>query len=236
MNINELNPVASSRKMNSLMESRFGFTLDLDKLTYSKAQNLCDMINENLGRIRHSFGIHKAERNPRYMELLMVRESLTKWMNENRQLFESEMGKSEAILAAKDMVDSIQDMVEKVSKMQVEQLPALIDTIRDQIGMAEADAFKNAMGQLLTNISQELGQARETADTSARQLAGEDMAGGGLGGMGMPGGAPGDMGAMDAMSPTAAPDLGEPSDLDSDSFGGTDAAAGGIEPVGRAKR
>lgn len=234
MNINELNPVASSRKMNTLMESRFGFTLDLDKLTYSKAQSLCAMINENLGRIRHSFGIHKAERNPKYMELLMVRESLTKWMNENRRLFESEMGKSEAILAAKDMVDSIQDMVEKVSKMQVEQLPALIDTIRDQIGMAEADSFKNAMGQLLTNISQELGQARETADTSARQLAGEDMAGGGLGMGGDFGMGGGDMGAMDSM--TTAPSLGEPSDLDSDSFGATDAAAGGMSPVGREKR
>ena len=34
----------------------------------------------------------------------------------------------------------------------------------------------------------------------------------------------------------SAPSLGEPSDLDSDNFGGTDAAAGGIEPVGRAKR
>jgi len=236
MNISEINPVASSSKMNSLMQTRFGFKLDYSRLTYPKAEQLSRLVSENIARIRHSYGIHQAERNPKYMELLMVRESLGKWMNENRQLFESEMGKSEAILAAKDMVDSIQDMVEKVSKMQVEQLPALIDTIRDQIGMAEADAFKNAMGQLLTNISQELGQARETADTSARQLAGEDMAGGGLGGMGMPGGAPGDMGAMDAMSPTAAPDLGEPSDLDSDSFGGTDAAAGGIEPVGRAKR
>ena len=224
MNINELNPVASSRKMNSLMESRFGFTLDLDKLTYSKAQSLCDMINENLGRIRHSFGIHKAERNPRYMELLMVRESLTKWMNENRQLFESEMGKSEAILAAKDMVDSIQDMVEKVSKMQVEQLPALIDTIRDQIGMAEADAFKNAMGQLLTNISQELGQARETADTSARQLAGEEVGGG----MAMPG----------AMPLPGGPEGMPASDMDTDldTFAATDAAAGGTEPVGREKR
>ena len=225
MNISELNPVTSSRKMNNLMESRFGFTLDFNKLTYAKAQSLNQLVSENLARIRHSYGIHQAERNPRYMELLMVRESLGRWMNENRHLMESEMGKSEAILAAKDMVDSIQDMVEKVSKMQVEQLPALIDTIRDQIGMAEADAFKNAMGQLLTNISQELGQARETADTSARQLAGEDMAGAGLGGMGMPGGTPGDMGAMDSMS--TAPSLGEPSDLDTDEFGATDAAAGG---------
>ena len=202
-------------------------------MTYAKAQQLYGLVAENIARIRHSYGIHKAERNPKYMELLMVRESLSKWMNENQQLMESEMGKSEAILAAKDMVDSIQDMVEKVSKMQVEQLPALIDTIRDQIGMAEADTFKNAMGQLLTNISQELAQARETADNSARALAGEDMGGMGMGAMGAPGadtlGAPiGDM----------PPSLGEPSDMDADmdAFGGTDAAAGGDQAAGRPKR
>lgn len=230
MNLKDINPVTNSRKMNNLMESRFGFKLDYDRLTYVKAQQLVKLVNENLQRIRHSFGVHTAERNPKYMELLMIRESIGRWMKENQHLMESEMGKSEAILAAKDMVDSIQDMVEKVSKMQVEQLPALIDTIRDQIGMAEADTFKNAMGQLLTNISQELGQARETADTSARALAGEDMGGMSMGGMG----GPGDMGAMDAMS--TAPSLGEPSDLDTDEFGATDAAAGGMEPVGREKR
>lgn len=237
MNISELNPVTNSRKMNNLMESRFGFALDYSRLTYAKAQHLHSLINENISRIRHSYGIHKAERNPRYMELLMVREGLSRWMNENQQLMESEMGKSEAILAAKDMVDSIQDMVEKVSKMQVEQLPALIDTIRDQIGMAEADSFKNAMGQLLTNISQELATARETADTSARQLAGEDMAGGGLG-MGDMGGMGGDTlgapvgGDLDA----GMGDMGSDLDADIDSFAGTDAAAGGSAPVGREKR
>lgn len=235
MNISDINPVTTSRKMNNLMESRFGFSLDYSRLTYAKAQSLHKLVNENIVRIRHSFGIHKAERNPKYMELLMVRESLGRWMNENRQLFESEMGKSEAILAAKDMVDSLQDMVEKVSKMQVEQLPALIDTIRDQIGMSEADNFKNAMGQLLTDVSTALGQARETADTSARELAGEDMAGHGMATMGV-----GDTVGMPSDEPTnsisSPPDLDTDSELDSDEFGGTDAAAGGDEELGRARR
>lgn len=233
MNISELNTGSSSSKMNDLMQSRFGFKLDYSRLSYSKAQQLNSLVTENINRIRRSFGVHTAERNPKYMELLMMRESLKTWMQENRQLMESEMGKSEAILAAKDMVDSIQDMVERVSKMQVEQLPALIDTIRDQIGMQEADAFKQSMGQLLTDVSTALGQARETADTSARQLAGEDMGGAGLGM------AP-SMDTMGAGDLSAPPSLGEPSDLDadlgSDEFGATDAAAGGEEPVGRARR
>ena len=227
MNLSDINPKATSSKMNHLMQSRFGFSLDFDRLTYAKAQQLTRMIGENIARIKRSYGVHTAERNPKYMELLMVRESLGRWMRENQQLMESEMGKSEAILAAKDMVDSIQDMVEKVSKMQVEQLPALIDTIRDQIGMTEADQFKQAMGSLLSDISTALSQARETADTNARQLAGEQSAG-----SMMP--SPDTLG-IDSM-PGAPNALGAPSDLDSDEFAATDAAAGGDEPVGRAKR
>jgi len=229
MNINDFTPAVTSQRLNNLMQSRFGFKLDYSQLTIGKARELELMVSENLARIRHSFGVHQAERNPRYMELLMIRESLNNWLNETQQLMESEIGKSEAILAAKDMVDSIQDMVEKVSKMQVEQLPALIDTIRDQIGMAEADQFKSAMGDLLQNISQSLSQARETADSSARTLAGEEGGMGGMGGMGNVAG---------AEMPGAAPGLGEPSDMDQDvdAFGATDAAAGGTEPVGRERR
>jgi len=204
-------------------------------MTYGKAESLNRLVSENIQRLRRSFGVHTAERNPKYMELLMVRESLGRWMRENQHLMEGEIGKSEAILAAKDMVDSIQDMVERVSKMQVEQLPALIDTIRDQIGMNEADQFKQGMGDLLTNISQALADARETADSSARALAGEQGATiGPVGGMSAEpmGGADLGAGAM-----PAGPDLNEPSDLDvGDEFGATDAAAGGDEAVGRAKR
>ena len=207
------------------MSSRFGFAIDYNRLTYSKAVHLSNSITENINKIRRSYGSHTAEKNPKYMELLMVRESLNRWIGENRNLMEGELGKSEAILAAKDMVDSLQDMVEKVSKMQVEQLPALVDTIRDQMDPSTADQFKNTMTQLLTDLTSTLGQARETADNSARQLAGEQVAGAPMG-MAMPGGdagMPGDLGT----------DLtaGEP-----DAFGAQDASAGGTVPVGREKR
>ena len=223
MNLKDINPVASSQKMNTLMSSRFGFKIDFSRLNYGKAVHLSNSISENLNRIRRSYGVHTAEKNPKYMELLMVRESLNKWLKENRRLMEGELGKSEAILAAKDMVDSLQDMVEKVSKMQVEQLPALIDTIRDQMGPQNADQFKSSMGQLLTDLAGTLAQARETADTSARQLAGEEVAGA-AGAMPLPGG------------PESMPDSDMDSDAGMDAFAASDAAAGGAEPVGREKR
>lgn len=222
MDLKEISPRATPQKMNRIMESRFGFVIDYDKLNIDKAQHLNQRITENINRIRRSFGAHTAEKNPKYMELLLVREALNKWIAQ-RTLTESEMGKSEAILAAKDMVDSIQDMLEKVSKMQVEQMPALIDTIRDQIGNEQADSFKNSVSQLLAGMVDQLTQAREQADGAARGLAGE-----GPTNMSMPG----------LAAPAAGPEVPEvpPTEQPTDSFAATDAAAGGPEALGRETR
>ena len=103
----------SPKKINKLMESRFGFSINFDKLTVEKAERLSETIEANLNKIRHSTDLHTAERNPRYMELLTVREGLAAWLDQNRrQLTEGEVGNAEVLLAAKDMVDSIQDVIE----------------------------------------------------------------------------------------------------------------------------
>jgi len=228
MKLTEMNSKPTAKQMNKVMESRFGFKVDYANLTLKKAFRMATAISESLDKIKATHGIHTAEKNPKYMELLMVRESIHSWMRDNKHqlITESEMAKSEAILAAKDMVDSIQDMLEKIGKMQNEQLPALLDTIRDQLGIDQAEGFKGAVAPLLQQLSQTLQQGRETADSAARQLAGEQT---GTADMGM-GGAAGGMGA------DLGPSLGEPSDLDGDDFAATDAATGGAEDLGRELR
>ena len=221
----------TAKKINKVMESRFGVKIDYANLDFKRAYVLARGLTESLDQIKRSHGVHVAEKNPKYMELLMVREGLHRWMVENKQqlIMESEMGKSQAILAAKDMVDSIQDMLEEVSKMQNEQMPALLDTIRDQIGMEQADAFKAAVEPLLANMSQQLSSARGTADTAARALAGEQVAQPMAMGMGA-GAAPG---AMPDGTEMPAADMG--SDMDTDEFAATNAATG-PNVVGREKR
>jgi hypothetical protein len=231
MRLTEMGVKPTAKKINKVMESRFGVKIDYVNLNFPKAYVLARELTESLDRIKRSHGVHVAEKNPKYMELLMVREGLHRWMVENKQqlIMESEMGKSQAILAAKDMVDSIQDMLEEVSKMQNEQMPALLDTIRDQIGMEQADAFKAAVEPLLANMVQQLGAARSTADDAARALAGEPVAQPMGMGTGVGGQTPG--GPMPDQMPAAAMD----SDMDTDSFAATDAAAG-PNVVGREKR
>jgi plasmid stabilization system protein ParE len=218
----------STRKINKLMESRFGFAINFSNLTVEKAERLSETITANLDKIRHSVDLHTAERNPRYMELLTVKEGLSTWLEQHRQqLVEGEVGNAEVLLAAKNMVDSIQDAIEKVGKMQNEQLPELLDSIRDQVGTEQAEGFKNAVGTTLETLMQNLQTAREGVDGGVRILTGEQVDNP----MAMPGD---DLSGGDAGLPPA-----PGSDLDqdeTDGFGATDAATGGAEELGRELR
>jgi hypothetical protein len=174
MNLKELAPKKITR-LNKVMESRFGFALDYDKLTYPKAQRLSIALSEQLSKIRRSYGIHTAERNPKYMEMLMVQEGLNSWLNQHELLTEGELETAEVVLAAKDMVDSVQKMIEDASKMMNEQLPPLLDSIRDQIGTAQADQFKGSVTSALQGLLDNLNIARDALDNGARSLSGEQV-------------------------------------------------------------
>ena len=224
MNLKELAP-QNNKRLNKVMESRFGFSIDYDNLSYAKAQRLSYAISENLSKIRKSYGIHTAEKNPQYMEMLMVQEGLNSWLNQQEPLMEGELETAEAVLAAKDMVDSVQDMITDASKMLNEELPPLLDVIRDQVGTAQADAYKNTVTGALQSLMDSLNSARDALDNGARSLAGEQVA------------QPMDMGASDTLGGGAmpAPEVNDFDSEDDDGFAATDAAAGGDE-LGRERR
>ncbi len=223
MNLKELAP-QKTKRLNRVMESRFGFSIDYDNLTYAKAQRLSAALGESLNVIRKSYGAHTAEKNPKYMEMLMVREGLTEWINQHETLLEGELETAEAVLAAKDMVDSVQDMITDASKMMNEELPPLLDTIRDQIGTAQADSYKQTVTAALQGLMDSLNGARDALDNGARVLAGEqpDQA------MSMGS----DQGLSGQLPPV---DLDSDLDSEDDGFAATDAAAGGDE-LGRERR
>jgi hypothetical protein len=223
MNLKELAP-QKTKRLNRVMESRFGFSIDYDNLTYAKAQRLSAALGESLNVIRKSYGAHTAEKNPKYMEMLMVREGLTEWINQHETLLEGELETAEAVLAAKDMVDSVQDMITDASKMMNEELPPLLDTIRDQIGTAQADSYKQTVTAALQGLMDSLNGARDALDNGARVLAGEqpDQAMSMGGEQGLPGQVP-------------PADLGSDLDAEDDGFAATDAAAGSDE-LGRERR
>ena len=225
MNLKELAP-QTTKRINKVMESRFGFAIDYDSLTLPKAQRLSYALEESLNAIRKSYGVHTAEKNPKYMEMLMVREGLNAWLDQHTPLMEGELESAEAVLAAKDMVDSVQDMITDTSKMLNEELPPLLDTIRDQLGAQQADSFKQTAQAALQGLMDALNGARDSLDQGSRALAGEQVE------------QPMDLGGGAPAADLGLPEPGEESDFDSeeDEFAATDAAAGGEAELGRERR
>lgn len=243
MKISEIGLKANSKRINKVVESRFGLAIDYDTLTIDKANSLAEAISSSLSQFSRSHNIHQSQKNSKYMEFYMVKEGLEAWLKENNgveeklepaPIVESETAKSEAILASRDIVDSIQDMMEKIGKMQNEQMPALLDAIRDQISSEQADAFKTSVDPVLTQLEDSLRTSRETVDAAARTLAGEQVD--------QPMDMPADDAAapMDAEAPAEEPavDAGAEGDADAgaaDEFAATDAAVGD-DDAGREER
>ena len=77
----------------------------------------------------------------------MRNEGMTLRTKSGRYLTENEVQQAQVILAAQDMVDRMQGMLEDVTSMQFKDLPALSNSIQTTIGTTEAQAFNNAAGQ-----------------------------------------------------------------------------------------
>jgi len=136
-------------------------------------------------------------------KLIAKRALQTESRQVRRQLYnvlrESEIQQAQVVLAARAMVDDIQKMLEEVSSMQFKDLPALVDEMKNQVGVDQAMQFNqdavSALGGLVQNIQsakQQMDQALGivTGQASPPPLPGQDQGAGPDQG-GMPGGAPG---------------------------------------------
>jgi hypothetical protein len=93
------------------------------------------------------------------------------------------------VLAAQDMVDKMQSMIEDSTEMQFKELPALVDSIKNQIGQEQAAQFNNDAQAALSGLVQNLQGSKQQLEqalgvvTGQAPTPGADM--GAAGGMGM---------------------------------------------------
>jgi hypothetical protein len=311
MFVKEFGKNITSKELNAQLEGVYKWRLNLNQMSESDAHNTLGKMSNKIRSIKNSNLAHQAERNPQFMESMLVSQILESWLNERAtmlaertlspsetkkrekyvkgmkkveedftkryganakkvmeatarkmakkksvaeamdllkgvllgraQLNEGEVDHASAIVAARGMVDEIQKMVEKISGMVNEELPPLMDTIRDRVGADQATAFGAAATQTLTPLLDAVKAAREGMDGAARTVAGEEAA---AAPMDMGGGVDIGAGAAPGADLGAAPDMGaEPmgteipraNDIDSGTDT-SDAAAGGTAELGRGKR
>ena len=157
-----------------------------------------------------------------------------------RRLLETEVSQAEVMMAAKKFADELQEMVEKIGRLQNEDLPPVTDQMRETYGHGSASAFQTQIYSALQSVMDSLYTAKNQVDDAVGNMASTGQVTAAvdmdkdMGMDGAEGGMDGDMGMDDA-------DMGD-ADLDLDNIGDELGAEDGMddmgdeEPLGRAMK
>ena len=210
-------------KMQRYLKENHGYELDMSAMDATK---VADIINSTTNKMK------VTEDSTEYTRLHMIAESLKLWTPAPVQTELTDMvaeavdddgvEQAKVILAAQEMNDELQKMVERVAEMQVQDLIPLVDAMKAELGMEQAEAFNNAADTALGGLLDTVKSTKEAVENAILGAQGQAPAVD----MEMPAADIGaddvDMTGMDADAP------------DDDAFGGDDAAADADgEPEGR---
>lgn len=161
---------------------------------------------------------------------IVMKENLVKHL---RTLLETEVSQAEVMMAAKGFAKELQEMIEKIGRLQNEDLPPVTDHMRETYGTESASGFQTQIYGALQSVMDSLYSAKSQVDDAVSNMAETGQFS-----------APTDMdkdmdidaGAMDDTEIAMDPDLDNiEADLDAeagDEFGADDSE----EPLGRAMK
>lgn len=94
-------------------------------------------------------------------------------MESRRRLKESEVQQAQVVLASQDMVDQVQKMSEQISAMQFKDLPALVDQIKNEVGVDQAMQFNTDATASLAGLLQNLQGAKTQLEQALGVVTGQ---------------------------------------------------------------
>ena len=155
-----------------------------------------------------------------------LQKAIAKKQGDKEDVKENEdLEQAETVLASKNLVDSLQGMIEDLGKMQNEDLAAITDQMQTQFGVDKAGSFNANVNGIIDNLLNAAKEAKESVNNEVLMLQGE-----------APASTMADEPAMDMPADDEGDSLEieEPVDAETD---GDDSASGPLdEPLGRAKK
>ena len=283
MKLTELSAPKPSKQIAKVFESYFGSRISFDQLTRGQTAQMLTRVRGVLGEHRSTTARHTSERDPKYLQLVMMEQALSSRLQEDnlpiapagtapvagaaaqpkpaapgtaakdpkvdaaikksaagqtlnpeeqklvagaammaaesrlrramKRLNESEVQQAQVVLAAQDMVDKMQGMLEDVTELQFKELPALVDSIKNQVGMEQAQQFNTDATAALSGLVGNLQGAKQQLDAALNVVTGQAAPGGAIPGAADAAMAGADIGAAGA-DMAAADELGADAGLD----------------------
>lgn len=88
-----------------------------------------------------------------------------------RTLLESQVSQAEVMMAAKGFAQELQEMVEKVGRLQNEDLPPVTDQMRETYDTSSASAFQTLVYSAMQNVMDALYTAKGQIDDAVENMA-----------------------------------------------------------------
>lgn len=173
MRLNELDKTNVAAKA---LKANFDVNLDMSKLNRAQTKTMMERVLGLIKEAKASPDFYKNQASPSYMKLVFMAQALTEHYKNTKAarivVENEEVEKSQVILAAQDMLDSIQKMIEEVNDMLVKELPALADSIQSEIGVEQSGTFNQVASQALTTLNQTLSQTKTEMKNAMNALTG----------------------------------------------------------------
>lgn len=181
----------------------------------------------------HGDAIRAANKNDDH-KVKKVNESVSlqvMLMNELNALLESDAATAEITMAARGIVDELQDVIEKLGKIQNDQLGPLVDEMTYTHGGEQAQSFRASVDEAIGGLLDQTRSAKDSVNSAVLVLTGEQPAADTMGPSDDELG--GDM--TDDFEDDVEADMGD--DMEADFTDGDEANSGPAEePLGRARR
>lgn len=138
-----------------------------DELEEDSSEEQVPMTRSKSGEmVPDPFAAHAAER--RKGNVMKEHANLVKNL---RRLLETEVSQAEVMMAAKGFAQELQEMVEKIGRLQNEDLPPVTDQMRETYGMESASAFQTQIYGALQSVMDSLYTAKGQVDDAVANMA-----------------------------------------------------------------
>lgn len=170
------NPIENATKA---LKEHYDVPFNVRKMSYAQARDMLNKVRGLLGETKQSNDFYESQQNSSYLKLVFMEQALSKHFAEislrkPRIVVENEeVEKSQVVLAAQDLVDQVQKMIEEVSDMLVKELPALTDGVQSEIGVNESQTFNQQVSEALTSLQAALSTSQATLREALNGITGQ---------------------------------------------------------------
>jgi len=170
------NPIENATRA---LKEHYNVPFNVRKMSYAQSRDMLTKVRGLMTETKKSTGFYESQQNSSYLKLVFMEQALSKHFAEislrkPRIVVENEeVEKSQVVLAAQDLVDQVQKMVEEVSDMLVKELPALTDSVQSEIGVNESETFNQQVSEALTSLQAALTQSQATLKTALNGITGQ---------------------------------------------------------------